>query len=200
MDSATHPALAGWANFYLVTGTAAAALTGLQFVVQSLIASNVHALGGDDPVGGTGAFGTPTVVHFTLGLLLSALMCVPWSGYGSVRVMLVVLGVGALVYGAVVVLRARRQRAYVPVLEDWIWHLLLPPITYTAVLVAGVLVGGSAEWPLFVVGAATLLLLCIGIHNAWDTVTYLTLHALRKRREDESAPARPQPDPARERA
>jgi hypothetical protein len=28
---------------------------------------------------------------------------------------------------------------------------------------------------LFVVGAATVLFLFIGIHNAWDTVTYLVL-------------------------
>jgi hypothetical protein len=33
---------------------------------------------------------------------------------------------------------------------------------------------------LFVVGAATLLLLFVGIHNAWDVVTY---HVLVKKRE-----------------
>jgi len=201
MESATGSALAGWANFYLVTGTAAAALTGLQFVVQSLIASNVHHLGGDDPVGGTGAFGTPTVVHFTLALLLSALMCVPWSGDGGLRATLVVLGGGALVYGGIVVLRARRQRAYIPVLEDWVWHLVLPPIAYAAVVVAGVLAGAHAEGPpLFVVAAATLLLLCVGIHNAWDTVTYLTLHALRTVRADEAAKSGAAPDSPSRRA
>ncbi len=192
MDHATGPALAGWANFYLVTGTAAAALTGLQFVVQSLIASNVHRLGGGDPVGATGAFGTPTVVHFTIALLLSALMCVPWGGYGGLRVTLVVLGGGALVYGGIVVLRARRQRGYIPVLEDWIWHLLVPPVAYAAVVVAGMLAGARATWPLFVVAAATVLLLCVGIHNAWDTVTYLTTHALRARTDpaaESGAPA-----------
>ena len=201
MENATGPALAGWANFYLVTGTAAATLTGLQFVVQSLIASNVHRLGGDDPVGGTEAFGTPTVVHFTIALLVSALMCAPWSGYGGLRGTLVVLGGAALAYGGVVVLRARRQRAYVPVLEDWIWHLVLPPIAYAAVAVAGGLAGASAGWPLFVVAAATLLLLCIGIHNAWDTVTFLTVHRLSAVRGDEAAAqAGAPPDPRSQRA
>jgi len=31
-----------------------------------------------------------------------------------------------------------------------------------------------------VIGAAALLLLFIGIHNAWDTVTYLTVDLRRK--------------------
>ncbi|MEP6993322.1 MAG: hypothetical protein ABI968_02285 [Acidobacteriota bacterium] len=33
-----------------------------------------------------------------------------------------------------------------------------------------------------VIGATTLLLLFIGIHNAWDTVTYIALDRLEQRR------------------
>jgi len=180
MDETIHAALAGWGNFYLITGTAAAALTGLQFVVQSLLASNAHrAVGADDPTAGIEAFGTPTVVHFTLALALSAIMCVPWPGYGSLLATLGVAGAGALAYSGVVLRRARRQRSYVPVAEDWIWHVLLPAAAYAAVLVAALLFRRAAETMEFVIGAATLLLLCVGIHNAWDTVTYLTVNALR---------------------
>ncbi len=180
MDSVSRAMLAEWGNFYLITGTAAAALTGLQFVVQTLIAANAgRAMPGGDPEGGIGAFGSPTVVHFTLALLLSALMCVPWREYGSPRGTLGVLGAGALVYSAIVLLRARRQRGYVPVVEDWIWHIVLPALAYGAVLVAALLLGGTRELPLFLVAAATALLICVGIHNAWDTVTYLTVSAVR---------------------
>jgi len=79
MDDTIHATLAGWGNFYQVTGAAAAALTGLQFIVQTLLASNAFrpATSGD-PEAGTAAFGTPTVVHFTLALLLSAVLCAPW--------------------------------------------------------------------------------------------------------------------------
>ncbi|MDB4947835.1 MAG: hypothetical protein JWM27_484 [Gemmatimonadetes bacterium] len=181
MDDAIHAAFAGWANFYLLTGTAAAALTGLQFVVQSLLASNAHrAIGQDDPAGGIEAFGTPTVVHFTVALVVSAVMSVPWPGYGSLRATLGAVGAGALVYSGVVLRRARRQRSYVPVAEDWIFHILLPAAAYAAVLLATLLLGRGAGGPDFVVAAATLLLLCVGIHNAWDTVTYLTVNALRR--------------------
>jgi len=49
--------------------------------------------------------------------------------------------------------------------------------------------------PLLVVAAATLLLLCIGIHNAWDTFMYLATNALRAvASEGEAAPQPRRPD------
>lgn len=199
MDEAVHTALEGWTDFYLITGTAAAALTGLQFVVQTLMASEAQraALAAGDPEAGTAAFGTPTVVHFAIALVMSAVLCVPWPGYASLRATLVVLAAGAVVYAAIVLRRTLRQRTYVPVLEDWIWHIILPSAAYVAVLVAAVLLREYDEWPLFVFAAATLLLICVGIHNAWDTVTYLTFAALRSGgHEGEPAPPR-RSEPAR---
>ena len=110
MDDAIHATLTGWSNFYLITGTAAAALTGLQFVVQTLLASNaLRPVANGDTAGGIAAFGTPTVVHFSLALLISAMLCAPWRDDGGMRAALGVLGAGALVYSAVVLRRARRQ-------------------------------------------------------------------------------------------
>ncbi|MFL5383758.1 MAG: hypothetical protein ACJ8GN_14660 [Longimicrobiaceae bacterium] len=197
MDETLHATLAGWGNFYLITGTAAAALTGLQFVVQTLIASGAHRGSMDDPEAGTAAFGTPTVVHFALALVVSALLCVPWPGYASLRATLVVLGAGALAYSALVLRRARGQRIYVPVAEDWIWHIILPSAAYAAVLVAALLFHEGVEGPLFAIAAATVLLLCAGIHNAWDTVTYLTFNALRSGGPAGEAPPPRRSEPAR---
>jgi hypothetical protein len=107
MDDTIHATLTGWHDFYLITGTAAAALTGLQFVVQTLLASDaLRPVSGDDTEGGIAAFGTPTVVHFSLALLVSAVLCVPWAEYELLGVTLGVLSVGALVYSAVVLRRA----------------------------------------------------------------------------------------------
>ncbi len=197
MDTAMRAVLAGWHDFYLVTGTAAAALTALQFVTQTMIASTAYrVMDRDDPAAGIDAFGSPTVVHFTLALILSAVMCVPWGGYTGLHATLLVLGVGALAYSAVVLRRARRQRSYAPVAEDWVWHVVLPAIAYAGVLVAGLLFGSAAA-PLFVVAAATVLLLCIGIHNSWDTVTFLTVATVRSAwRKDQ--PPRTDAPPERE--
>ena len=51
--------LADWANFYVITGSAAAGLTGLTFVVIALAseAGRVNAVG-------LNTFITPTIVHF----------------------------------------------------------------------------------------------------------------------------------------
>ena len=170
---AAHAALAPWTNYYEITGSAAAALTGLQFVVQTLIAQRevpVPAGGATDHA--TAAFGSPTVVHFVASLLLSAGLSAPWPSFVSLRGVLLAAGAGGLAYAGVVFRRTRRQTVYRPVLEDWVWHVCLPAGAYGGVAAAGLVRDPGAA--LFVVAAMTLLLLCVGIHNAWDTVAYLT--------------------------
>ena len=57
------PPLTEWENFYVIVGSSAAALTGLQFVV---IAVGAEVSETRDPEA-VSAFGTPTVVHFCAG-------------------------------------------------------------------------------------------------------------------------------------
>ena len=63
------PQLAGWENFYVIVGSSAGALIGLQFVVMTLIAQIPIMR---DLEGGSSAFATPNVVHLGAVLLLSA--------------------------------------------------------------------------------------------------------------------------------
>jgi hypothetical protein len=69
----------------------------------------------------------------------------------------------------------RHQTSYQPVLEDWLWHMAFPLVSYTALVVAAIVLSDNPALALFAIGAATVLLLFIGIHNAWDTVTYIAL-------------------------
>jgi hypothetical protein len=62
------------------------------------------------------------------------------------------------------------------VLEDWIWHCALPLIAYMALFVAAIVLQSDPATSLFVVGGTALLLLFVGIHNAWDSVVYIALH------------------------
>jgi hypothetical protein len=164
--------LEAWANFYIIVGSSAGALTGLQFVVMTLIAERVPTQGRVDSIS---AFGTPNVVHFCAALLVGAILCIPWSVLRPAG--LAVAGCGGLgvLYSAVVLGRAIRQRGYQPVFEDWLWHTILPALAYATMLVAGAALARNDAGPLFFIGPATLLLVFIGIHNAWDTVTYITL-------------------------
>jgi hypothetical protein len=161
--------LEGWNNFYVIVGSSAGALIGLQFVVLTLIANTPPhpgvAQAGD-------AFATPSVVHFGVVLLLSAILSAPWQSIGSVSFLWGLLGIGGLVYAGIVMRRLRRQTAYRPVFEDWVFHCLLPVVSYAMFAVSAFIAGWHARRALFVVAAAVLLLLFIGIHNAWDGVTY----------------------------
>jgi len=100
--------LGGWANFYVIAGSSAGALIGLQFVVLTLIANRPVERGAAQA---SNAFTTPSVVHFGAVLLLSALMCAPWEGLGAVSGLWGLAGLVGIVYVAVVARRMRAQMA-----------------------------------------------------------------------------------------
>lgn len=162
-------ALSAWENFYVIVGSSAGALIGLQFVVLTLIASR--------PVGaGTAqaghAFATPTIVHFGAVLLLAGIMSAPWQEVTPAAVLWGLLGLSGTVYEIIVTRRMRKQAAYKPVFEDWLFHVLLPFVAYATLAIAACVIHSYLSGALFGIGAAALLLLFIGIHNAWDGVTY----------------------------
>jgi hypothetical protein len=68
--------------------------------------------------------------------------------------------------------RMREQVAYTPEFEDWLFRLVLPSAAYLTLAGSASAVRLNVGDALFAVGAAALLLLFIGIHNAWDAVTY----------------------------
>jgi hypothetical protein len=165
-----------WESFYVIIGSSAAALTGLQFVVI-VLGAEVNVLGDGST---TSAFGTPTVVHFCAVLLVSAILSAPWHGLSSAGFGLAACGVAGCVYAVIIIRQARRQTGYAPVLEDWLWHGAFPFIAYATLLGAAVLLRRNPEQSLFVIGATALLLLFVGIHNAWDAVTYTALSRRRR--------------------
>ena len=173
------PQLAEWETYYVIVGSSAAALTGLMFVVITLIADM------DDPPSSDqtfAAFGTPTIFHFCAALVVSATLSAPWPTLTSVAVAIGICAVAGLTYSVMVVYRARKQTQYKPVFEDWLWHTVFPFVAYGAMLSAAGLIPGSADHALFAVAGGVLLLVLIGIHNAWDTVTYLAI--LQRQRQD----------------
>jgi hypothetical protein len=177
---ATHSPFALWESFYVIVGSSAAALTGLQFVVIVLGAeTNISKRAT------TSAFGTPTVVHFSAVLLISALLSAPWRGITPVAICLGSVGFVGLIFVINVLRAVRGQREYEPVLEDWLGHVIAPALAYVGTIAAALMmVSSRTELALFVVGAAAIVLLFAGIHNAWDAVTFI---AHLRGREDEAA-------------
>jgi hypothetical protein len=175
MQQATVPLLSGWANFYVIVGSSAGALTGLQFVVVTLIAeARVEA-----SMQEIRAFGTPTVVHFCVALLVSAIMSAPWHALPHIGFCLAACGVAGIAY-AIRIIHHAQKAAYNPDTEDWIWYAALPLAAYASLLVAAILLWWQARVSLFVIAATTLPFLLVGIHNAWDAVTYITMQHRQK--------------------
>jgi hypothetical protein len=171
MQPATPAELQAWTSFYVIVGSSAGALTGLQFVVMALVAQILPGRDQD----AVSAFGSPNVVHFCAALAVAALLTVPWRGLEQAGLTVSACGLLGVLYAAVVVRRALRQSGYQPVFEDWLWHAILPTLAYAALLLSGMMLTRAVSEALLVVAGAVLLLVFIGIHNAWDTVTYVTV-------------------------
>lgn len=163
------PPFQEWETFYVITGSSAAALTGLMFVVVALRTES-RGEGGE---GGVRAFGSPTIVHFCADLLLAGLLSVPGQGRLSLALCLAAVGAAGLALSRWVVVQARRQHDYAPVRSDWIWHVAMPATAYGALLVAAGLLGRHPGVALDITAAAVLLLLFVGIHNAWDSAVWI---------------------------
>jgi hypothetical protein len=88
--------LSAWSNFYVITGSSAAALTGLMFVVITLGAGGRSQTSHE----GIATFSTPTVVHFGAALLISALLSVPWHSLAHAAVVLGAAGLYGVAYTA----------------------------------------------------------------------------------------------------
>lgn len=136
------PFLSNWQNFYMLIGTAAATLTGLMFVVTTLIAG-----------------------------ILSA----PWSAFSSISLLLGLFGLGMVFYLIIVMRRMRRVPHYQSTLEDWLWYMAFPLLAHIGLILAAIALPANPALALYIISAAMVLLLFVGIRNAWDLVTFLAV-------------------------
>jgi hypothetical protein len=157
------PIFEHWGDFYLLVGTAAAALLALLFVAVSLGTGYLT----EQRAAGTRTFFSPIVVHFAVVLFLSAIALVPShhrifffvfiGGSGLV-------GLGVSVFTTIQLLRNDWTRFLV----DRLGYGLLPAVAYIALIVAAVLLQTGREIALDAFAGALLLLLLVNIRNAWD--------------------------------
>jgi len=169
METSAHALLGQWESFWVIVGSSAGGLTGLMFVVVALVKESSLPRTPDS----LNAFGTPNVIHFVAVLLLAAVLSAPWQRFKDPAHVVGATAIAGVVYVLIVLRSMRRQSGYKPVLEDWVWHQILPLIAYVTLFVGAAGLSHEQDWALFAIGAAALLLLFVGIHNAWDTVAYV---------------------------
>ncbi len=160
-----------WESFYVIVGSSAAALTGLQFVVITVGAERAGEIMKPDA---QSAFGTPTVIHFCAVLIIAAILSMPWNTLISPAICLAIAALVGLALMASINRTIRAQKTYKPVFEDWLTHLWLPAIAYGALLISSILLLFRPRAASFLIAFVSLLLLLTAIHNAWDAVVFLT--------------------------
>lgn len=165
--------LSEWQNFYVIVGSSAGALTGLQFVVMALIA-DMPAM--EEESQAITVFSTPSIVNFGAVLLLAAVLVMPWHSIRPISIVWGVAGAIGILYTAIIGWRFKKQRAYSPVFEDWFFRVVLPTVGYCVLCAASAVARFHERAALFQVAAVTLLLLFVGIHDAWDNATYLVFY------------------------
>src|SRR5258708_10803971 len=116
MQEAVLSPLATWHNFYSIIGTAAATLTGLIFMVITLIAGVRVRV--PSPSSGLAIFNTPNVFHFGAALLVAAILSAPWQSLWNASLLLGLSGLAGMIYVGIVLPRRRRQKDHQTVFGD----------------------------------------------------------------------------------
>jgi hypothetical protein len=167
--------LAPWSSFFVVVGSAAAALTGLMFVVITLVTGTERR---ENSRAGISTFSTPIVVHFGAALLVSALLCAPWGALAYPSAVIALIGLYGIGYVLRIVHRTRQLSSYQADLEDWICYAILPFAGYAAIFGGAIALPFAPSRALFALAGGALLLVFVGIRNAWDIVTYIAMGQL----------------------
>ncbi|HEY1428577.1 MAG TPA: hypothetical protein VGF18_03325, partial [Candidatus Tumulicola sp.] len=141
--------LGPWASFYVMIGSSAAALTGLMFVVITLVSGDRQTRHNSD---GVSTFSTPTVLHFCAPLFVAGMVAAPWETLRYPAILIAALGAYGSIYVSYLMLRARNLRSYQPDVEDWVWYSILPLVAYVTMTAGGLGILWQPSHALFAVG------------------------------------------------
>lgn len=157
-----------WETFYLLTGTAGAALAGLTFVALA----RGEAIARSQDVALLRAYSDPTLVAFMTNLALAAIALMPSLTGPVFSGVLTAAGAAGGWYTLAVMRQFRQERQLSGWdVADWWWFALVPGVVSAAlVLVSILLYVGRISVALTVLGAALTVLLAMGVRNAWDLV------------------------------
>lgn len=158
-----------WDNLYLMIGSGAVALIGLLFVVATLTAGRERSTA----TRGARVYMTPTVFHFAVVLTISAAALVPELPRSPAGLILAAGALTGLVYSAWVTARLRRDKIDEQHWSDFWWYGVAPTAIYLALAATAASVWLAPSIVPYGTASALLALLLLGIHNAWDLVTWL---------------------------
>jgi len=159
-----------WDNFYLIVGSGGGALIGVMFVVATLTAG----LEENRASRGAVIYITPIVFHFAIVLVVSAIAVTPGLPVEAVGVLIAICALLGLAYAVATLIRVFSVTIEeVPDWEDKIFYGIIPVLAYVLLACATAAIWIVPMRAALFIGAVILLLLLIGIRDAWDLATYL---------------------------
>ncbi len=162
-----------WRDFYELLGTAAVTLMGLVFVTAAIaagfLAEESRAL--------MRSFMTPTVAHFAATLVICMLVSVPTLTWPRLGAVLLAAGVLGLLYAISVWRSMSRSARHWAALDDRLWYALAPIVCFLLLSAAGILLLVHRPAGTELLAGTLVLLLLLGIRNAWDIIVWIILRA-----------------------
>jgi hypothetical protein len=170
LPETVSPYLAAWSAFFTMTASSAAALTGLMFVVVTLVSGSERVRRSPD---GISTYSTPTILHFSSALIASAILSAPWHVLAHAAIVPGAFGLYGIIYMFRATYRSLQLQEYKPDIEDLTWFSIVPFVAYGALLGGAIALPNVPTEALFVLGTGILMLIVLGIHNSWDIVTFI---------------------------
>ena len=157
-----------WRDFYVMIGTAAGAIVGATFVVATLAGTI------DKRELGIRGFITPSAVHLGVVLVGSGVLAAPNIPSPFFDLVFGLGGLAGVIYGFIVARRIWSIRLDLP---DVSFYILLPILSYLGFIAAAAWDWryGDGQAPLRILACAFVMLLIVGMRNAWDMATFMLL-------------------------
>jgi hypothetical protein len=173
-----------WHDFYMLLGTASAALVALLFVAVSIGATFLTP----ERSVATRTFMSPVVFHFSTLLLTSLIATVPSHTALSLAIGIALVAIAGLGYTSVVLVGL--ARASISDIADRFGYGFLPLASYSVMLAAASLAISRAMLAADILAGALLVLLAVNIRNAWDLMLAFAVRSPASAPIPERAPMR----------
>ena len=158
--------IVAWRDYYVMIGTAAGAIVGATFVVVTLAGTM------EKREAGLRGFITPNAVNLGVVLVGSGVLAAPNIPSLFFDAVFALGGLAGIAYCGIVI---RRIRGFKLDVDDISFYVALPILSYMAFVVAAWWdwCYGDGEAPLRILACAFLVLLVVGMRNAWDMATFM---------------------------
>jgi hypothetical protein len=164
----------GWQDYFLLVGSAAAALIGLLFVVVTLTAGRERSA----VELGQRYYMSPIVADLAAVLVLSGAAMMP--NLHPIPFGAFIAAAGLVGFIADLRIAQGIGRLSIPgenMLFDRSWYGLVPALVSLLIAGAGIAILRQVGWAPFALAVVLMVLLLVCVHNAWDLVTYIAPQA-----------------------